>query len=549
MDRFLRAAVPITAVIAAACGGQAAPRGAGRPAAPSLGRVHLQVSCDPAVQPDFDRALALLHHMTYPQARAGFQAVLARDPRCAMAHWGIAMTLFQPLWPTRPGRAELEAGWQAAEQARALAPASPIERGHIASVAAFFQDPASDDYWRRIDRWEAALAALHETAPDDPEVTAFYALALLASARPGPSVDQHARAAISLLVPLLRRHPDHPGAMHYIVHADDTPGRERDNLDVVRRYERAAPDNPHAQHMPTHIYTRLGDWDGVIRGNLRAADAALRHPAGDRGQFVWDEFAHATEYLVYAYLQEGADGKAAAAVERLLAMKNIEPSVKTAFHLASTRARYTLERQDWRAAAAIVPRQPPVVDWDRFPWPEAVAWFARGYGASRSGGGEEPARAIARLAELEKRTTDAGEVVFARQIQVLRLDLEAWTRHAAKDDVQAVALLQQAVELEGATPKPPVTPAPTLPAPELMGDLLLELGRAGEAADAYRLSLERFPRRFNSTLGLARALEAAGDRRAAAAAYCDLVAIAARGTRAGSLAELRPHRASCRAQR
>jgi tetratricopeptide (TPR) repeat protein len=544
VDRFPRAIALLAAVIAAACGGRTSPR---RPAAPSLGRVHLRVSCDATVQADFDRALALLHHMTYPQARAGFQAVLARDARCAMAHWGIAMTLFQPLWPTRPGPAELAAGWQAAERARALAPASALERGHIAAVAAFFRDPADGDYWRRVDRWEAALAALHEEAPDDPEVTAFYALALLASARPGSSVDQHARAALALLVPLLRQHPDHPGAMHYIVHADDTPGRERDNLDIVRRYERAAPDNPHAQHMPTHIYTRLGDWDGVIRGNLRARASALRYPAGDRGQLVWDEFAHATEYLVYAYLQEGADGKAAAAIERLLATKNIEPTAKTAFHLASTQARYALERQDWHRAAAIVPREPPLVDRDRFPGPEAVAWFARGYGARRAGGGEEPARAIARLAELEKRTTDAGEVVFARQIQVLRLDLEAWVRHAAKDDVQATALLQQAVELEGATPKPPVTPAPTLPAPELLGDLLLELGRAGEAADAYRLSLERFPRRFNSTLGLARALEAAGDRRAAASAYCDLIAIAARGTRARSLAELRPHRASCRA--
>ncbi|HEU5058170.1 MAG TPA: hypothetical protein VFU21_16675, partial [Kofleriaceae bacterium] len=358
MNRPLLAAV----LVAAACGGESRQRTAARPARPPLGRAHLRISCDAAVQGDFDRALALLHHMTYTQARAGFEAVAARDPRCAMAHWGIAMTLFQPLWPTRPGRAELEAGQRAAERARALAPAAPRERGHIAAVAAFFQDPASEDYWARVDRWEAALARLHREAPDDSEVTAFYGLALLATARPGPSMDEHSRLALALLVPLLRRHPDHPGAMHYIIHADDVPGRERDNLDVVRRYEEVAPDNPHAQHMPTHIYTRLGDWDGVVRGNLRAAEAALRHPAGARGELVWDEFPHAIEYLVYAYLQQGADRRAAAAIERLLATPNLEPTAKTAFHLASTRARHALERRAWREAAALVPREPPVVD-------------------------------------------------------------------------------------------------------------------------------------------------------------------------------------------
>jgi tetratricopeptide (TPR) repeat protein len=475
--------------------------------------------------------------MTYPQARSAFQAVAARDPGCAMAQWGIAMTLFQPLWPTRPSRTDLQTGFEATQKALELAPNSTRERGFIEAVAAFFHDPAAPDYWQRIDAWKSKASALHASHTNDPEVSAFYALALLASARPGPTVQEHSQQAVALLLPIYEHNPNHPGAMHYIIHANDVPGRERESPEIVQRYEQLAPDNPHALHMPTHIYTRLGDWDGVVRGNLRAAEAALKYPVGVRGELVWDEFAHAIEYLVYGYLQQGADSKAAEQIARLLATKNIEPSAKTAFHLASTRARYALERHAWSEAAALVPREPAIVDWDLFPWPESVSWFARGYGALRMGDGAEPKRAIARLAELEQRASASGEAAFARQIQVLRLELEAFSAHVAKDDDPAIALLKQAVELEGSTPKPPVTPAATLPASELLGDLLLEMGRATEALAAYRQSLDRFPRRFNGMLGVTRALAASGDEHGAEQAYCELLAAGAQGTRALALAE------------
>jgi tetratricopeptide (TPR) repeat protein len=389
------------------------------------------------------------------------------------------------------------------------------------------------------------LEDLHAANPADSEASAFYALALLATARPGPEVQEHSRRAVALLLPVYRQNPDHPGAMHYIVHADDVPGREREHLEIVRRYEQVAPDNPHALHMPTHIYTRLGDWDGVIRGNLRAAEAALRFPAGERGELVWDEFAHAIEYLTYAYLQQGADTEAAAQVERLLSTRGLEPTAKTAFHLASSQARYALERRAFPEAAALVPREPASLDWDRYPWPESISVFARAYGSLRLGDVATTARALARLGELEQRAGAAGEAVFARQIQVLRLDLEAWSAHAAGNDAQAIQTLQEAVALEGATPKPPVTPAATLPAPELLGDLLLELKRPSEAVAAYRESLARFPRRFNSTLGLARALASAGDRDAARQAYCQLLELGARGQRAASLEDTRGLADSC----
>ena len=503
----------------------------GQPQPERLVTVRFPVSCSSVVQADFERAVALLHHMTYPQAREAFQAIAGREPGCAMARWGIAMTLFQPLWPTRPSPEELRQGWEAVERAQALR-ATDRERAFIAAAAAFFRDPASTDYWGRIDRWEAAQASVHVRFPTDPEASAFYALALLASARPGPSTREHSRQAAALLRLILRDNPDHPGAMHYLVHADDVPGQESEDLGVVNRYEEAAPANPHALHMPTHIYTRLGDWDGVIRGNLRAADAALGYRVGPGGVFVWDEFPHAIEYLVYGYLQVGADDRAAAQIARLFSTPGLEPSAKTAFHLASIPARYALERLAWTEAAALTPRASSAVDWDQFAWPEAISWFARGYGGVRSRQGAGPREAAARLTELEARAGKAGEDIFARQIQILRLELDGWIVHAAGDDGAALSLLRQAAELEEHTPKPAVTPAPTIPAREIEGDLLMELGRPKEALAAYRESLRRFPRRFNGMLGAARALSKTGDSTGAAEQYCALLAIAAQSNRA-----------------
>lgn len=500
-------------------------------AAAQLGVVDFPISCKASLQPDFNHAVALLHHMTYPQARESFRTIAEKDPGCAMAQWGIAMTLFQPLWPTRPSAADLQLGWQSAQNALALKPPTLREQLFVRSAVDFFQDPDSGDYWLRIRRWEAALKNLHDAFPQDPDASAFFALALLATAQQGPTPREQTQQAVDLLLQVYRQNPNHPGAMHYIVHADDVPGRERENLDIVHRYEEIAPDNPHALHMPTHIYTRLGDWDDVIAGNLRAADAALRYPAGTHNEFVWDEFAHAIEYLVYAYLQETADEKAAAQIARLVSIPNLEPTAKTAFHLSSTRARYALERHAWAEAAALVPREPSTIDWDRFPWPEAVTWFARGYGAVRSGNVSEGEKSAARLQELETRAEKSGETSFAHQIQILRFELAAWIAHVHHDDMAAVALLRQAVDAETSNPKPPVTPAATLPAAEILGDLMLDLDRPNEARAAYKQSLEHFPRRFNSTLGLVRSKVASGDTSGAAESYCELLRISANGTR------------------
>lgn len=524
------------AMVSAAAGAQATHAGHTDHA---LGTVHFAISCSGRAQADFNHATALLHHMTYPEARAAYEQITAAEPRCAMAYWGIAMTLFQPLWPTRPGPAELRRGLEVTQKAQELHAATERERLFVAAAAAFFAEPASLLYGQRLQAWAAAMEKVHARFPQDPEASAFYALALLATAPADRISLDHANRAADLLLAVYRQNPDHPGAMHYLIHANDVPGREHEFLEIVSRYETLAPDNPHALHMPTHIYTRLGDWQGSIRGNLRAADAALRYPAGDRGQFVWDEFPHAIEYLIYAYLQQGADEQAATQLARLQRTAALEPTFKTAFHLASTQARYSLERRQWSEARALRPRTPAALDWDRFPWAEAVTWFARGLGAAHEGQLADAREAVEHLQQLETTADDAGEVLFTRNIRVLRLDTSAWLAQAEGQRDSGLTLMREAAELEASTPKHAVTPAPTLPAYELLGDLLLADGQAGDALAAYERSLEMYPKRFNSLLGAARAAHSSGNDSRARERYAELLTAADGGTRSSPLEEAR----------
>ncbi len=378
------------------------------------------------------------------------------------------------------------------------------------------------------------MEACYAAFPKDHEVAALYALALVATVPPDQiSSPNNARAA-DILLSILKENTRHPGAMHYLIHANDAPGREHESLEVLREYEAIAPHNPHALHMPTHIYTRLGNWQAVIHGNIKAANAALDFPAGDHGQYVWDEFPHAIEYLIYAYLQMGADDSAAAQLKRLHQTARLEPSFKTAFHLSSTKARYALERQAWTEAASIVPRDPGTVNWDRFPWPEAISWFAHGLGSVHVGNSTEAQRSRDRLAELEDVAAKAKEDLFVRNIRVLRLELTAWIVYKQGMNDSSVTLMTQAAQLETSTPKHAVTPGGTLPAYKLLGDLLLEQGKQSEASHAYKRSLELYPDRFNSLLGAARSARALDSLQTATEFYRQLVD----GTSAASTREV-----------
>jgi tetratricopeptide (TPR) repeat protein len=485
-----------------------------------IGVVDFQVSCDPAVRPAFDRAVALLHHMMYHEARQAFQAIAEADPECAMAHWGIATSLFQPLWPGRPSAEIRRQGWESVQRARELRPGTDRERAFVDATAAFFQDPDRDEWWPRIRRWHEALERAHRDHPEDTEAAVLYALSLMAMGQAADDlVPYHDRAA-TILHEVHAREPMHPGAIHYTIHADDIAGREAESLDVVHSYDRIAPTVPHALHMPSHIFVRLGEWPGTIEWNRRSADAALRFPANGRLSI---HYAHALDYLIYAHLQQGDDARARAVLDELLGQEQrFQEDFVNAFHLAVMPARLAIERRAWDEAAAIRPRTPDYLAWDRYWWPESLSWFAHGLGSAHTGDLAAAREAERRMAELRDRARAADETRFATYIEIDRLILEGWLAHA-EDDAAAEARIREAARLERTVDKHIVTPGALLPPYEALGDLLMELDRPGDALEAYETSLEIWPNRYHSLLGAARAARAAGDDARARDHYAALI--------------------------
>lgn len=472
------------------------------------GSVDFRASCAPEVVEDFDRAVALLHHMMYQEARGAFEAIAQRDSGCAMAHWGVAMTLFQPLWPARPGLEDRERGWEAVQRAKEIGPDTDRERALLTAAEAFFQDPERDEWWPRIERWAGAVEAAHEERPDDIETAALYGLSLLAVGQTADDQLAHNARAAEVLAEIHERDPRHPGAIHYTIHADDATGRADEDLELVASYAEIAPSVPHALHMPSHIYVRLGDWPKVIEWNRRSAEAALEHPAGDR---VSLHHVHALDYNLYGLLQQGDDAGAEAVLEDALSTGPYQEDFVAAFHLAVMPARYAVERRAWEEAARLQPREPDYLAWERYAWPQALSWFARGMGAVMTGEVAAASDAEARMRELRDGAEEAGERQFATYIEVDRLILDGRIAWAEGEEAAAMARMEEAVELERTVQKHPVTPGALLPAYEALGDLLRDLDRPGDALAAYEASLEVWPERFRSIQGAARAAAAAGE--------------------------------------
>jgi tetratricopeptide (TPR) repeat protein len=458
-----------------------------------LGKVSFPISCAPAVQPQFDRAVALLHSFAYTPAQITFLHVAQMDPNCAMAHWGVAMTYFHQLWYPPLPPATVAIGQHEIELAQQIGTSSERERQFIHALSLIYQNSAALPYPTRALNYEHAMSYLAAANRKDVEAQVFYALALLANASPADKTHTRQKEAVALLEPLDRAYPDHPGIPHYLIHACDNAELAPNGLAAARAYSLIAPSAPHALHMPSHIFTRLGLWDDSIASNRAAREAAHQH--GDT-----KEELHAMDYLVYAYLQSGRDKEANQVIQQLKDMPNLNLSdFSIAYPATVMPIRYAVERSQWADAANIVPT--PGVP----PYVAAIALWSRALGLSRTGRATQARPEIDRLQQIEAQLHASDENYWAAQAGILAQEIMAWSAQAERKPDQAAALMRAAADQEDDIEKLPVTPGPILPAREQLGDLLLEQNHPALALKEFQTALASSPGRLGATQGAASA--------------------------------------------
>ena len=457
-----------------------------------LGTVHFETSCAPAVQAAFDRSVALLHSFAYDQADQGFAAVAARDPRCALAHWGRSMTHYHQLWdvPAGPG---LAAGKKEVEQAATTGTGASREREIIAALALYYADAEQMPAAVRAIRYSDAMAAIARNYPRDDEIATFYALSLIATAQPADHTHARQKQAADILEPIWKRQPDHPGVPHYLIHAYDSAELARRGLPAARAYAKIAPSAPHALHMPSHIFTRLGLWDDSIASNIAARDAARAQ--GDVGEAL-----HAMDYLTYAYLQKGRPVEAARIVADLKTMTGLTSAgFKIGYAGNAMPVRLAIETRDWSAAARLVPMAGST------PQVAALVWWARALGKLRAASPGSADADIGQLQACRDALRVAGDSYWAAQTDALFKSAQAWRFAVNHDSSQAIMTMSAAADEEDGLEKLPLTPGPIVPAREQLGELLLLLGKPADASSAFDAALVLAPGRLGAITGNAEA--------------------------------------------
>lgn len=463
----------------------------------NIGAAHLETSCNAAAQKEIDTGVTLIHSFWYVEAEKAFRRAAEADAQCGMAWWGAAMANLHPLWaPPTPD--ELQIGRQAAAKAQQIGATTPREQAFIRAINVFYTDSDKLAHSARMLAYETAMAETASTNPEDHEAAIFHALALLGSASPNDKTYANQKRAAQILNRILPSQPNHPGIAHYLIHSFDYPELAELALPAARVYAKLAPGSPHALHMPSHIFTRLGLWDESIASNLASADKARRYIERTLpGAAAFDEL-HAIDYLVYAYLQQGDIDKARALVERTAGVTKMDNAnhFAGAFAIAAVPARFALERQDWRAAAALA--VPSAIDWEKVPYAEANIHFARGIGAARSGQPHIARDAIARLAAIRQSLLDQKNNYWADQVEIQRIAAAAWLARAQNDADEGFRLMRAAASLEASTEKHPVTPGAILPAREQLAEMLIAAGRHDEAIEEIEHVLREAPNRRNA---------------------------------------------------
>jgi hypothetical protein len=491
-----------------------------------LGKVNFPNSCNPAVAGNFNTAIALLHSFWAKEAIEGFNLVLKEDPSCAMAYWGIAMASQQnPLTGQEPSPQASQAALAALSKASAAGAKTPRERDYLAAIELIYKDADKVPFRARRQAYEKAMESMTQRYPEDTEAAIFHALSLNMTADLADKTYANQLKAAAILEKLSPQQPEHPGISHYLIHSYDYPAIAEKGVGSASLYAKAAPDNPHALHMPSHIFTRLGSWQASIDSNKRSAAAA-------KAEFNGQEQAHAMDYLVYAHLQLGQDGEAKRLVAEGLAIDTINPAIFIGpYALAAMPAREALERRAWKDAAALK------VQTSRFPFTVAIGHFARGLGLARTGDVDGAQREIAQLAALRDALNEQKNTYWSRQVEVQRLAVAGWTALAQRQQSEALNAMRASADLEDSMEKHIVTPAPMVPARELLGEMLLEMKQPADALQAFESSAQREPNRLRGLYGAAQAAELAGNREKARAYYAKLAALTEKGD--GNRPELR----------
>jgi tetratricopeptide (TPR) repeat protein len=493
-----------------------------------LGKVSFPTSCDRKVQPLFERGVALLHSFWFGEGLKAFTAVAEQDPGCAMAYWGIALNRLLNPFNGEAGASFVKHGQAAIEKARTIGAKTERERDYIDAAALLYTDIGVRRWQQRAIAYEEAMGRLVAKYPEDLEAKVFYALALNFAADLNDQTYAKPLKAAGLLEPLLSAHPDHPGVAHFLIHSYDFPPLAGKGLAAARRYASIAPSAAHALHMPSHIFTRVGAWEDSASTNVRSEQTARADSSGD-------EILHAIDYQVYAYLQMARDADAKKAIDRGMADAARFSFFRPAgpFGEAAAAARYALERGEWSAAAQLMVKP------TKFPHVDAISHFARALGAARAGDAAAARPDLVRLAELRDQLTAAKNTYWAGQVEIQRLAASAWTALAEGRREEGLSLMQRAADQETSSEKASISPGPILPARELLGDMLLELGRPALALKEYEASHQREPNRFRGWFGAASAAAQAGEREKARAYYAKLVELARGGESRAELTHAR----------
>jgi tetratricopeptide (TPR) repeat protein len=485
-----------------------------------IGSVNFATSCSHEVTADFNRAVALLHSFQYEQSRGVFKAIAKKDPGCAMAEWGIAMSHYHGLWKN----GDLDAGRTAFQRAEEIAVANrnatPREKGYIDAIGEIYKQDGSDQA-AHAQAFQEKLARLHAENPNDSEAAIFYALSLDITAAKTDKTFANQRQCGEILEPIFVQQPHHPGVAHYIIHCYDNPALAEKGLGAARAYAKIAPASAHAQHMPSHIFTRVGSWDESIESNHHAKLSAIEAEKSSTNGEARDQRLHAMDYLEYAYLQSGLDRQAESILDEMNSLSPVPGLTLTGNYATSAiPARYAIERRHWRQAAELKPDSTAV------PWAQALTWMAIGEGAARSSDVDRAAMAGQTLASLRDRAKEMKNEYWANQIEVQRRDVSAWISQAREKQEEAIAAMTAAAELEESMDKDAVTPGAITPAREMLGELLSLNNQPKQALVQYEAVLHLTPNRFNALYGAATAAESAGEATKASMYYRKLTEIA-----------------------